>query len=109
MREQGQCVTESLCLGLCAGRVIVLGMMVSAVVLIPVRTSQLVQQLQARRIVEGRLPQLDKQGQPKWPFVLLCGRLPDVRAFNDLYREFSRQVGHRGDNVLSPLPLFHAL
>ena len=65
------------------------------VVLIPVRTSQLYQQLLARRVVAGQLPRPARPGgAPSHPFVLLSGRLPEVRAFSDFFREFTLQVRH---------------
>lgn len=70
----------------CAGRLVVLGMMAVGVVLIPVRASQLYSRIAARRTVVGSPP------SSRHPFVLLSGRLSEVRGFNDFLQDFLVQV-----------------
>lgn len=72
------------------GRMIVLAMMVTAVILIPVRAGQLYSALLERKVLAGQLPR--PAGPAGRPFVLLSSRLSEVRAFSDFYREFNIQL-----------------
>jgi hypothetical protein len=62
-------------------------MMIGAVVLIPVRASQLYSRFSERRAVAGPMPSRRR------PFVLVSGRLSDVRGFNDFFSSIMLQVG----------------
>ncbi|GMH45499.1 hypothetical protein BSKO_13456 [Bryopsis sp. KO-2023] len=68
------------------GKVIVVGMMISAVMVIPVRATKIYQLLTTRRIRRGSLP------GPGKPFVLVFTKLSDVRGFSDFYKEFSTHL-----------------
>lgn len=61
-------------------------MMLVGVVLIPVRASQLYSRFSERRTVAGPMP------TGRRPFVLVSGRLSDVRGFNDFYSSLLLQV-----------------
>ncbi|WIA12208.1 hypothetical protein OEZ85_012277 [Tetradesmus obliquus] len=87
------------------GRLVVLVMMLVGVVLIPVRASQLYSRLNERRLMVGHPPG-DAPGC-KGSYVVLSGRLSDVRGFNDFLQDFLVQVrslpaaaGQRGRNSL---------
>ncbi|GMH45490.1 hypothetical protein BSKO_13447 [Bryopsis sp. KO-2023] len=77
----GDVVVES-----AVGKVIVVAMMISAVMVIPVRATRMYQQATTRRIRRGSLP------GPKNPFVLVFIKLSDVRGFSDFYKEFSSHL-----------------
>lgn len=80
-----------------AGRLVVLAMMLIGVVLIPVRAGQLYSRLNERPLVAGHAPG-DAPGC-KGSYVVLSGRLSDVRGFNDLMQDFLVQViGLEGTN-----------
>lgn len=63
-----------------------LAMMLVGVVLIPVRASQLYVRLSERRATAGPLPTRRR------PFVIVSGRLSDVRGFNDFFSSVLTQV-----------------
>lgn len=73
-----------------AGRLVVLVMMLIGVVLIPVRASQLYSRLHERPLVAGHPPG-DAPGC-RGVYVVLSGRLSDVRGFNDFLQDFLVQV-----------------
>lgn len=80
-------------------------MMVTGVILIPVRAGQLYSALLERKVLAGQLPR--PAGQPggggsgaSRPFVLVSSRLSEVRAFSDFYRELNVQL--RASNTSSP-------
>ena len=64
------------------GKLAVLVMIFVGIVLIPVQTSQLYQQLTARRVTLGPAPERGA------PCVLVSARLSDVRGFSDFLLEF---------------------
>eukprot|EP00210_Caulerpa_lentillifera_P002585 g2479.t1 len=64
------------------GKVAVLTLMALGVVLIPVRATQVYEELTARRTIIGHLPRTTTS------FVLVSKCLLDVRAFSDFYSEF---------------------
>lgn len=68
-------------------------MMVVGVVLIPVRAGQLYSRLQDRLLSAGH--------PPGWrgAYVVLSGRLSDVRGFNDFLQDFLVQVRARWVNA----------
>jgi hypothetical protein len=65
-------------------------MMLVGVVLIPVRAGQLYSRLSERLITVGHLP--GEAPGCKGAFVVLSGRLSDVRGFNDFLQDFLVQV-----------------
>lgn len=64
------------------GKAAVLTLMALGVVLIPVRATQVYEELNARKTVLGHLPRSSRS------FVLVSKNLMDIRAFSDFYSEF---------------------
>eukprot|EP00878_Enallax_costatus_P042082 GHUV01049076.1.p1 GENE.GHUV01049076.1~~GHUV01049076.1.p1 ORF type:complete len:107 (-),score=6.22 GHUV01049076.1:42-362(-) len=73
-------------------------MMLIGVVLIPVRAGQLYSRLSERALVAGHAP--GHAPGCKGAYIVLSGRLSDVRGFNDLMQDFLVQV--MGGGGLSP-------
>lgn len=63
-------------------------MIAIGLVLIPVQAALFYNEISARRVIRGSLP--DWRGKP---FVLLSTRLTEVRAFSDLFAEFQQALG----------------
>ncbi|KAF8071241.1 Kcnt2 [Scenedesmus sp. PABB004] len=74
------------------GRLFVLVMMMAGVVLIPVRASQLYSRLSGRLSSAGHAP---GRAPGSREYVVLSGRLSDVRGFNDFLQDFLVQVRGR--------------
>jgi len=70
------------------GKACVVAMIAVGIVLIPVQAATFYNELAARRVVRGSLP--DWRGKP---FILLSTRLTEVRAFSDLFAEFQQALG----------------
>lgn len=70
------------------GKAFVVIMIAVGLVLIPVQAALFYNEISARRVIKGTLP--DWRGKP---FVLLSTRLIEVRAFSDLYAEFQQALG----------------
>jgi voltage-gated potassium channel Kch len=70
------------------GKAFVVVMIAVGLVLIPVQAALFYNEISARRVIKGTLP--DWRGKP---FVLLSTRLIEVRAFSDLYAEFQQALG----------------
>ena len=73
-----------------AGKAAVILMILVGIVLIPVQSGQLYQQLAARRVTLGPLP--DRRS----PAVLVSSRLSDVRGFSDFLAEFYATAARKG-------------
>ena len=70
------------------GKAFVVVMIAVGLVLIPVQAALFYNEISARRVIKGTLP--DWRGKP---FVLLSTRLIEVRAFSDLFAEFQQALG----------------
>lgn len=70
------------------GKAFVVVMIAIGLVMIPVQAALFYNEVSARRVIKGTLP--DWRGKP---FVLLSTRLIEVRAFSDLYAEFQQALG----------------
>ena len=70
------------------GKAFVVVMIAVGLVIIPVQAALFYNEISARRVIKGTLP--DWRGKP---FVLLSTRLTEVRAFSDFFAEFQQALG----------------
>ena len=78
-----------------AGKAAVILMILVGIVVIPVQSGQLYQQLAARRVTLGPLP--DRRS----PAVLVSSRLSDVRGFSDFLAEFYATAARKSSGSAS--------
>lgn len=69
------------------GKACVVAMIAVGIVMIPVQAAAFYNEVSARRVTKGNLP--DWRGKP---FVLLSTRLTEVRAFSDFFAEFQQAL-----------------